>query len=81
MENITGKKQIANLLATTISNNFSSHHSSKKFQAIKTQKEKGKKVKITSNYSEEYNQPLSLLELKQALQKSNVLAVGLMTSL
>ena len=41
MENITGKKQIANLLATTISNN-SSHHYSQKFQAIKTQKEKEK---------------------------------------
>ena len=33
-------------------------------------------MKFTSDNSEEYNQPFSLLELKQALQKSNDSAVG-----
>ena len=40
------------------------------------QKEKKKKLKFTSDNTEEYNQPFSLLELKQALQKSNDSAVG-----
>ena len=41
------------------------------------QKEKKKKkVKFTSDNTGEYNQPFSLLELKQALQKSNDSAVG-----
>ncbi|WP_419586842.1 hypothetical protein, partial [Thiolapillus sp.] len=40
---ITDKKQIANLLASTISNNSSSQHYSPKFQAIKTQREREKK--------------------------------------
>ena len=33
-------------------------------------------MKFTSDNTEEYNQPFSLLELKQALQKSNDSAVG-----
>ena len=54
-----------------------SQHNLPKFQAIKKQKEKEKKkVKFTSDNTEEYNQPFSLLELKQALQKSNDSAVG-----
>ena len=42
------------------------------------QKEKKKKnqLKFTSDNTEEYNQPVSLLELKQALQKSNDSAIG-----
>ena len=40
------------------------------------QKEKKKTVKFTSDNTEEYNQPFSLLELKQALQKSNDSTVG-----
>ena len=81
---ITDKKQIANLLASTISYNSSSQHYSTQFQAIKKQKEKEKKkekkkkktVKFTSVSTEDYNRPFSLLELKQALQKSNDSAVG-----
>ena len=73
---ITDKKQIANLLASSISNNSSSQHYSPKFQAIKMQKEREKKVKFTSDNTENYNQPFSLLELKHALQKSNDSAVG-----
>ena len=72
---ITDKKQIANLLASTISKNSSSQHYSPKFQAIKKQTEK-KPVKFTSDNTEDYNQPFSLLELKEALQKSNDTAVG-----
>ena len=33
-------------------------------------------MKFTSDNTEHYNQPFSLLELKQALQKSNDSAVG-----
>ena len=43
---ITDKKQIANLLVSTISKNSSSQHYSPKFQAIKKQNEK-KPVKFT----------------------------------
>ena len=73
---ITDKEQIANLLASTISNNSSSQHYSPKFQAIKMHREKKKTVKFTSDNSEDYNQPFSLLELKQALQKSGDSVVG-----
>ena len=52
---ITDKKQIANLLTSTISNNSSQHYSPK-LQAIKMHREK-KHVKFTSDNSEEYNQP------------------------
>ena len=72
MENlsqITDKKQNASLLASTISNKSSSQQYSPKFQAIKMQKET-KPVKFTSDNTKDYNQPFSLLELKQALQKS-----------
>ena len=48
---ITDKKQIANLLASTISNNSSSQYYSPKFQAIKKQREK-KPVKFTSDNTE-----------------------------
>ena len=65
---ITDKKQIANLLASTISNNSSSQHYSPKFQAIQKQKET-KPVKFTSDNTEEYNQPFSLLELKTGTSK------------
>ena len=42
---ITEKKQIANLLASTISNNYSLQHYSPKFQAIKMQREKERERK------------------------------------
>ena len=73
---ITDKKQIENLLASTISNNSSSQHYAPKVQAIKAQKAGKKYVKFKSDNSEGYNQPFSLLELKQALQKSNDSAIG-----
>ena len=57
------------------------HHNtiSTQFQAIKNKNKKTNKtktVKFTSDNKEDYNQPFSLLELKQALQKSNDSAVG-----
>ena len=62
---ITDRKQIANLLASTKSNNSLSQHYSPKFQDIKMQKEKKEKtVKFTSDNTEECNQPRSRLELK-----------------
>ena len=69
------KKQIANLLASTISNNFSSqHYSQKNVKPLKCKKTKT--VKFTLDNTEEYNQPFSLLKLRQTLQKSNDSAVG-----
>ena len=82
---IIDKKQIANLLASTISHNSLSQHYSTQFQAIKKQKEKQKKKKkklkkkkknCQIHLRQHYNQPFSLLGLKQALQKSNDSAVG-----
>ena len=47
MENLSqAKKQIANLLASTISNNFSSQHYSQKCQAIKMQKDNNCEIHI-----------------------------------
>ena len=82
---ITDKKQTADLLASTVSNNNLPQHYSPKFQAFRMHSEREKErererereipVKSTSDKSEEYNQPFSLSELKQALQKSNDSAV------
>ena len=46
------------------------------FKTLKCKKRRKKYVKFTSDNTEDYNQPFSLLELKQALQKSNDWAVG-----
>ena len=54
---VTDYKQIADLIAATISNNSSSEHYSPKFQAIKMQKER-LSVNFTSDHSEECNLPL-----------------------
>ena len=43
---ITDRKQIADLVASTISNNSSSEHYSPKFQAIKMQKERKTNLSI-----------------------------------
>ena len=53
------------------------HHNTihQNFKPLKCKKRK-KPVKFRSDNTEEYNQPFSLLELTQALQKSNDSAVG-----
>ena len=75
MENVSQTEQITNLIASTSSNNSSSEHHSPKIQVILRQKERGWKVNFTLINLEEYNLPVSLLELQQALEKSNDSAV------
>jgi potassium voltage-gated channel Eag-related subfamily H protein 8 len=72
---ITNKKDVANLLAETISFNSSSDHYSVDFQKVKDQLE-SKACNFSSDNSECYNVPFSLSELKQALLKSNSSAPG-----
>ena len=83
---VVEKARLKKKSAKTVRNNWLLHsrslqdsrrlqHYSPKFQAIKKQNEK-KPVKFFSDNTEDYNQPFSLLELKEALQKSNDTAVG-----
>ena len=71
---ITGKKAIADFLAETFSKNSSSQFNTE-FYKIKPSLEK-KKIKFSSNNSEEYNKPFTLTELVDSIKKSNHSAVG-----
>ena len=71
----TNKKDIADLLAKTFSNNSSSTHYSKQFQHIKKNAEKTK-LNFKSNNLEDYNRPFSLSELTDCIMKSHNTAVG-----
>ena len=71
----TNKKDIADLLAKTFSNNSSSTHYSKQFQQIKKNAEKTK-LNFKSNNLEDYNRPFSLSELTDCIMKSHNTAVG-----
>ena len=71
----TNKKDIADLLAKTFSNNSSSTHYSKQFQHIKKNAEKTK-LNFKSNNLEDYNRPFSLSELTDCVMKSHNTAVG-----
>ena len=71
----TNKKDIADLLAKTFSNNSSSTHYSKQFQHIKENAEKTK-LNFKSNNLEDYNRPFSLSELTDCIMKSHSTAVG-----
>ena len=71
----TNKKDIADLLAKTFSNNSSSTHYSKQFQHIKKNAEKTK-LNFKSNNLEDYNRPFSLSELTDCIMKSHSTAVG-----
>ena len=72
---ITDKKEVANILAATISENSSSDHYCDSFREIKA-KEEQKDISFDSNNSEVYNLSFNLLELKDALLKSNDSASG-----
>ena len=74
-EIITNKKEIANILADTISKNSSSDHYSTDFQKIKAVKERNP-CNFKSDNSECYNESFSLMELKDALLKCNNSAPG-----
>ena len=71
---ITGKKAIADFLAETFSKNSSSQFNTE-FYKIKSTLEK-KKIKFSSNNSEEYNKPFTLTELVDSIKKSNHSAVS-----
>ena len=72
---ISDAKDIANTIATTISNNSSSRNYSNKFQRNKAKKEKKKLLFISQN-AEEYNKPMNIYELLEALGKSKDTAPG-----
>ena len=73
---VTDKKAVANLLASTISQNSSSSRYSARFQRVKASKE-AKACNFDSDESEPYNKKFTISELKQALQKSNNSSAGL----
>ena len=72
---VTYVKDIVDILADTFSKHSSSENYSKKFQTHKKKAEK-KKLKFTSNNSENYNKPFSLSELEQSLNKSHDTSAG-----
>ena len=72
---ITDKKDIADCLANTFSENSSSANYSTQFQKYKRQQEKTK-LDFTSNNEEKYNANFSLEELRESLTNSNDTACG-----
>jgi ribonuclease HI len=73
--NYKSKHEIANVLADCFSKNSSSSNYSEAFRRLKTQKEKTR-LKFTSNNLESYNQPFSLSELMESLNKANDTSAG-----
>ena len=73
-QKITGKKAIADLLAETFSKNSSSQFNTEFYKIKPTLKKK--KIRFSSNNSEEYNKPFTLTELVDSIKKSNHSAVG-----
>ena len=73
---ITDEKDIENHLAKTFSQNSSTKNQSKSFQIIKTKAEKVK-IKFQSKNTKSYNQPFSIAQLKESLNKAHSTAVGL----
>ena len=71
---ITDKKDIANNLAETFSQNSSTKNQRKCFQ-IQTKAEKVK-IKFQNKNIEIYNQPFSTAELKESINKARNIAVG-----
>ena len=71
----TSKEDIANTLGETFLKNSSSQNYSEKFKHIKMQQEQNN-INFKSLNNEEYNNPFNLLELIDAIQKSNDTATG-----
>ena len=69
---ITDKKDIANRLAETFSQNSSVKNQSKNFQLAKTEKVK---IKFQNKNTEKYHQSFSTAELKESLNKAHNTAV------
>ena len=71
---ITDEKDIANHLAKTFLQNSSAKNQSNFFSIIKAKKVK---IKFQSKNNETHNQPFSIAELKESLNKAHNTAVGL----
>ena len=67
---ITDEKDIVNHLVKHFSQNSSTKNQSKSFQIIKTKAEKVK-IKFQSKNTKSYNQPFSIAELKESLNKAH----------
>ena len=72
---VTNLKDIADTLAETVSDHSSSTNSNIQFHKYKDKKEK-QKLNFKSDNTENYNELVSLSELKEAIQKSHNTAVG-----
>ena len=73
---VTDKKEIVNLLASTLKDISSVEGLNPTFSNIKTQAE-GRRLDFRSNGGEDYNVPFTMSELKEALKKSKDTAAGL----
>ena len=73
---MAGEKDIPNHLAETFLQNSSSKNQSKKFQIIQAKAEKFK-TKFQNKKTYSYNQPVSIIELKESLNKVHNTAIGL----
>ena len=71
----TQPRDSANIIGEAISFNSSSAHYSPKFQRIKIRQER-QPSRFLSDYSEPYNQPFSIGELRTALGKAHDTAPG-----
>ena len=73
---VTDKKEIVNLLASTLKDISSVEGLNRTFSNIKTQAER-RRLDFRSNGGEDYNVPFTMAELKEALKKSKDTAAGL----
>ena len=73
---LTNKKDIANLLASTLERNSSIEKLNPIFKTVKGQAER-RPLDFSSDGSEEYNLPFTMYELREALRRSGDTAAGL----
>ena len=71
----TARKDIAEVLAETFSENSSLKNSNPQFISYKSKSEK-QRLNFKTNNSEKYNLPFTLAELKEVIQTSHNTAVG-----
>ena len=72
---ITNKREIAEHLAENLSQTSSVKNQKEKFQTIKKQQEK-RKINFQSDNTENYNEPFSIRELSDSLNKAHNTATG-----
>ena len=74
-DNVTSKKDIADVLAEAFSKNSSSNHYTEKFRKYKDKAEK-QKLNFKSNNTEDYNHSFSIKELQDSLSKAHDSSAG-----